>query len=474
MYLIHDLGTTSLKTVLFDENGKEVERFEEPYPTYHAKADWAEQDPLDWWRAVVKNTERAHRRGAPKVMCFSSQRETFVSVDSNCDPLSKAIVWLDRRATNQVEEMIQHFGKEHLREKTGMIPDTTFTAPKLLWLRQNRPELLTTAKHILQAKDFIIMKLTGRAVTDPSLACRTMLFDQDRMEWSDELSQFVGVSRSQLPEVRRSFDIVGETSAPHLPSGVPVVVGGGDRQCEALGSSTLGSTAMESTGTTTNVSCASKAIVDDINVTCSCHVVDDLKLIEQGMTTSGAILKWLRDITGVSYAEMDRLAEKSEPRSMLLLPFFIGAKSTRWNPKARGVIMGLSLKHGVGDITRAIMEGVAFEILACVKILENLGLAPESLVSMGGASVSAVWNQIKCDVLGKRIEALQASDTASVGALLLGMVGNGEAKISHLPQLARRVNPVRSIFSPRSQETEKYSKTFESYNELYSRVESLF
>jgi len=474
MYLIHDIGTTSLKTTLFDERGDEVLRLEEPYEMHYPRNGWAEQEPLDWWNAVVKTTRAACRKGTPVFIGLSSQRESFVLTDKKGEPLGRAITWLDRRAPAQVQAMVERFGSDYLRLNTGMMPDTTFTAPKLLWLRQNAPELLAAAKCVLQAKDFIVMKLTGKPVTDPSLACRTMLFDQERMDWNDELVEFVGLDRSQLPEVRRSYEAVGEVINPELPGRMTVVLGGGDRQCEALGSSVSNARAMESTGTTTNVSCISESPVNDIRVTSSCHVVGGSRLVEQGMTTSGAILAWLKELTGVDYDEMNRLATEAKPGSIILLPFFMGAKSTRWDPSARGVIFGLSLSHNVGDLARGVMEGVALEVLACVRLLNDLGLRPKEVVSMGGGSRSAVWNQIKSDVLGVKVEVRENPDGATIGALSLAMVATGEVDLDDLPGLASRLNPTKSVFQPREEMTKLYGRVFATYDELYSRVAPLY
>jgi len=474
MYLVHDIGTTSLKTTLFDERGNEVLRLEEPYKTHYSQNGWAEQEPLDWWNAVVATTRKAFRKGAPTTLAFSSQRESFVLADKNGNPLGRAIIWMDRRATAQAQEMVERFGSDYLRLTTGMIPDTTFTAPKLLWLRQNAPELLESAKHVLQAKDFIVMRLTGKPVTDPSLACRTMLFDPGRMDWNDELVEFVGLNRSQLPDVRKSYEVIGEATSPELPGRMTVVLGGGDRQCEALGSSASNVRAMESTGTTTNLSCVSESPVNDIRVTSSCHVVGESRLIEQGMTTSGAILSWLRDLTGVDYDEMNRLAAEAKPGAIVMLPFFMGAKSTRWNPSARGVILGLSLHHNVGDLARGAMEGVALEVLACVRLLSGLGIHLREVASMGGGSKSVVWNQIKSDVLGMKVEVPKNLDGASIGALSLAMVANGQVSLGDLPGLVSRLNPTESTYMPRDEMTRLYSKMFATYNELYSRVAPLF
>ena len=474
MYLVHDVGTTSLKTTLFDERGNEVLKLEEPYRTHYSQDGWAEQEPLDWWNAIVATTRKAFRKGTPTVLALSSQRESFVLTDKNGVPLGRAIIWMDRRATAQAQEMVKRFGSEYLRMTTGMIPDTTFTAPKLLWLKQNAPELLESAKYVLQAKDFIIMKLTGKPLTDPSLACRTMLFDQERMDWNDELAEFVGLDRSQLPDVRKPNEVIGEATSPELSGRMTVVLGGGDRQCEALGSSASGVRAMESTGTTTNLSCVSESPVNDIRVTSSCHVVGRSRLIEQGMTTSGAILSWLRDLTGVDYDEMNKLAAEAKPGGIVLLPFFMGAKSTRWNPSARGVILGLSLHHNVGDLARGAMEGVALEVLACVRLLSDLGIHLKEVALMGGGAKSVVWNQIKSDVLGMKVEVPRNPDGASIGALLLAMMATGQVSLGDFPRLMSQLNQTESTYVPRDEMTRLYGKVFATYDELYTRVAPLF
>ena len=197
-------------------------------------------------------------------------------------------------------------------------------------------------------------------------------------------------------------------------------------------------------------------------------------MIEQGLTTSGAILSWLKDLTGTDYDEMNRLAAEAKPGTIVMLPFFMGAKSTRWNPSARGVIFGLSLRHSVGDLARGAMEGVALEVLACVRLLGRLGVHVREVALMGGGSKSVLWNQMKSDVLGMKVEVPRNTDGASIGALALAMVAAGQVGLSDLSKSVSRLNPTESTYMPRDEMTRFYQRLFIKYDGLYSRLTPLF
>lgn len=496
LILTYDIGTTACKSVLFGLDGTVVAMAEQEYPTRHPQPMWAEQDPDDWWNAVVSTTRSLMKaREDAKIVGIglSSQRETIVPVDRQGNKLADAILWMDRRTAKEAQDLASHFGRENLHRVTGMIPDATFSATKLWWLSKNYPDVVRGAHCFLQPKEYVCLKLTGKFATDYSLASRTMMLDTRRLCWCDDVFKLVGVSKDQMPPIYHSDEVVGTVTSEaaqllSIEPGVPVVAGGGDRQCEALGAGIFGDRAMESTGTTSNISCASDHVIEDldIRVVCSVHTIRGHWLIEQGLTTSGSILRWFRDTfcqeeaaeaasRGVSaYSIIDRQITETPPGSkkLLMLPFFMGAKATRWNPLARGAWLGVTLGHSKAEFARSIMEGVAYELRACLDILNKMGLEPAHIVSMGGGSRGDVWNQIRADVAGRPVYVPRVSDAASFGAMMLACKGAGV--IDDLTKASTTLNPPQRVYRPDPAAKAVYDQLYPIYNDFYASVESLF
>jgi len=263
-----DIGTTACKVILFDLEGNILAKSNREYPTYTPQIEWAEQDPLDWWKEALEGIrEVVQAAGAEGILAIglSSQRETVVPLDREGNVLSRAISWMDRRSRPEAEEISRQFGKDTIHKITGLIPDSTFTATKLLWLKKHQSEILQKAYVFLQPKEFIGYMLTGEAATDHSLASRTMMFDINKRQWWEDIFEFVGIKSSQFPRLCYADEVIGYLKEDvakilGLKSGIPVVSGGGDRPLEALGTGIVGNRVMESTGTATNVSMSSRLV----------------------------------------------------------------------------------------------------------------------------------------------------------------------------------------------------------------------
>lgn len=493
LILTCDLGTTSCKTTLFTTDGKVKCQANREYKTYYPQAGWAEQDADEWWETaaftIKECVERLDADFNILSIALSSQRETFVPVDRSGKPLGRAISWMDIRSTEQTLELSNHFGKKYLHSSTGMIPNPTFSATKIFWIKQNNPEILNNAHKLLQPRDYLYYKLTGKYITDYSLASRTMMLDMRSRKWNRDIMDYIGMDQSIMPDIYCSHETPGAitnevASMLRLNKGIPVVIGGGDRCCEALGSGIQGKSAMESTATAGNISFVADKIPDNINdkILCTSHVIENKYLMEQGLSTTGSILRWFRDniyskeeqTNNLSYKEIDAEIQKSPigANKLLLLPFFMGARSTRYNPYAKGTLFGLDLSHKRGDIGRSIMEGVAFEVRACIDILSGMGMDVSDVVLMGGGSKAAVWNSIKADIYNKTIRIPEITEASSFGAFILGGYAIGLFK--NPEESARELNKVVKEFIPVMENNEKYMKYYEIYNELYTSVEPLF
>lgn len=494
LILTCDLGTTSCKTTLFTTDGKVKVQANKEYRTYYPQVGWAEQDPEEWWETVVATIRDCGKALSEPVqvlsVCLASQRETLVLLGREGNVISRAISWLDKRSAHQTTEMSNHFGREYIHKTTGMIPYPNFPAPKLLWVYDNSPELLKNTYKILQPRDYIYYKLTGKFATDYSLASRTMMMDMNNKRWCRDIMDYVGVKESMMPDVYYSHEAPGKITKEaagilNINENIPVVLGGGDRCCEALGSGIFGSSAMESTATAGNFSFVSDRLPDKLNdkIICTFHVIENKWLMEQGLTTTGTVLRWFRDNIyysdgdtrdRLSYADMDREIKNSPIGSnkLLLLPFFMGARSTRFNPQAKGTYFGLDLSHKRGDMARSIMEGVAFEVRACIDILSDMGMDVEDIVLMGGGSKADVWNSIKADIYNRTIRVPQITEASSFGAFILG--GYAAGLFKEPEEAARRLNKTAKEYAPNRENNELYMRYYEIYNELYNSLEPLF
>lgn len=493
-----DVGTTACKALLVGLDGGAVGFGQAEYPTYHPRPLQAEQDAEDWWAAAVAAVRAALKQAAPggplevAAIGLSSQRETVVLTDGAGRPLARALSWMDRRGSEEIRRFADRVGREALHRTTGMVPDATFTLSKLLWLKRHEPHLLARARWLLQPRDFVAYRLTGRIVTDPSLASRTMMWDTEAGTWWQPAFDEVGIATDRFPAVVASHAVVGPLSAEAasalgLPAGVPVVAGGGDRCCEALGAGIGPGEAMESTGTTSNLSAVSPSLPHrrDSRLAYTAHVLPGRWLVEQGLNATGAILRWLRALAYAGPAEAgpagDDLYERMSAEAaavppgaegLFLLPFFMGARSPRWQPLARGAAVGLTLEHGRAHLVRAAMEGVAFELRACRQVLEEAGLAPVRIVAMGGGAKSSLWLQIKAAVMGVPFVVPRNDLAAPLGAAVLA--GWGVGLFEDPEETARRLNPPRLTARPDAGLASEYRGVVERYERLVQGMLALY
>jgi xylulokinase len=479
-FIAIDLGTTTCKVQVFDQEGVQLGTFSEEMETVHPRPDWAEQDPADWWRSVVAGVRRCVKDagGDVEAIGICSHRESVLAVDGDGEVIMPCILWADRRCEGEARELGAEFGDD-LHQRTGMKPDPYFTAPKLLWIARNSPEVMAQVTKFLLPKDFILYRLTGEFSTDWSLASRTMMLDIRAKRWWSEILEYLGIDEGLMCSPGESASVVGEVSTEvrhelGLRGRTLVVAGAGDRQCEALGSSVSPLRAMESTGSATNVSISTDLLPGRLepDLLYSCHVIGGEYLVEQGIGSTGLALRWFRDnfappkkeeFEAEPYGFIDRAASASVPgaKELLFLPFLMGAQATRWNPDARGVLHGLTLGHGYGDIARAIWEGIAFEIRASRDVLSGQAMDPTEVLALGGAARSSVWNQIKADITGRTYSRPRFAQSASLGAMILGCRGFG---IDIDPS---KLNPIESQWVPDPGSSAEYDEVYRRYERLY-------
>jgi len=484
--LTFDLGTTGCKACLWDAEGALLSSADHGYPIHHPKPDWAEQDPEDWWQATVAAGRRClagQESSRIAAIGLSSQREGVVPIGPDGKPLARCIIWMDRRCREQCVRLGDEFGALFLHRHTGVAPDPNYTACKLLWLRENQPDLLMRTTTFLQPRDFLYYRLTSAPATDYTLASRTMMMDLRQQTWWREMFERVGIRLDQFPPIYRS------TEAPHrvaaeaasafgIPTGIPVALGGGDRSCEGVGAGLSGNRASDSTGTATQVSMVADRLPENLGrVPCGIHAIPGRFLFELGASTTASAMRWLRELFGLPPEEvggLEREAGQSPPgaRNLLMFPFLMGARSTRWNPDARGLLLGLSLGHVRGDIARALMEGTGYEVATCLDGLRDIGIRPEELVVIGGGARSDLWAQIKADILGCPVYRPRYTEAASLGAAILA--GAAVGLIADPEATAREWNPPVETFTPNFESTALYRGRRRLFDDVYSALLPLY
>ncbi|MBD3408083.1 MAG: xylulokinase [Candidatus Lokiarchaeota archaeon] len=498
LVLAIDAGTTGIRSMVFDISGKVVAKSYREFKSFHPHPSWVEQDAATWWDSTCKTISSCmkdlkHRSKDIVGLSVTNQRETIVPIDENGNALRRAIVWQDRRTAPQCDWIRKQIGIERIYEDTGLTIDPYFSGPKILWILKNEPEVFRKTEKFLLVHDYLIYMLTGHTITDYSNASRTMLLELDSAKWSESLLEQFDIPKEKLPDLVASGDCVGEVSPKAarntgLAEGIPVVAGGGDQQCAALGVGVVRPGRIKTTtGTGTFMLAFSQKPKRDPErrVLCSRHVVPDAFVVEASMFTTGSALRWFRDNLAVEecnfalehdvdpYDVMTDAAKHIPAGSegVVHIPHFVGAGAPYWNSYARGVFAGLSLGHTRNHLMRAILEGVGYEIRTNLDVMRELSLTTSEMRVTGGASRSDVWMQIQADILGIPVITTQMEEATAVGAAILACKGVGIFKsISEAAEEMIRPNPA---IIPSSANREIYEQGYETYRKLYSHISDI-
>jgi xylulokinase len=494
LFLGIDAGTTSLKAGLFDERGNARAIVNEEYALVTPAADQAELDPEEYWRACVNAVRRA-MTNAPRDeivgIGVSSQGETTIAVDANGRALRRALVWLDNRASDQARQIAERFDLKRVYEITGdpeIVP--TWTACKILWLKQNEPEIFQRAHKFVLVEDFLLHRLTGRFATDGAVACTSMLWDIRRGAWWDEMLAFVGITRERLSEPVSPGDVVGTltreaASELGLSPKARVVACGMDQAAGAIGAGNIAPGMIsESTGAALAIQATmSKSDLDPTGrLPVYVHDVRDAFLFVPVCNTGGMTLRWFRDQFGQeemrvarehnrdAYDLLGELAATVEPgcEGLTMLPHLAGAFSPEYNADARGVFYGFTLRHTKAHFARAILESIAFMLKRNLDLMQSLGVAVREVRSTGGGAKSPLWLQIKADVIGAPVITVEQEDTAVLGDAILAAVASGAHK--NLDDACAAMVRLRGRLEPNAATRAAYADAFARYCAVYERL----
>lgn len=444
LFLGLDLGTSSLKVVLADAQGRSVARASYPYPLHRPHPGWAEQSPGDWWQAVRAALAALRAQGAPlervAAIGLSGQMHGLVLLDGARQPLAPCQTWADARCAAEVEEIGQLIAPDRLRALTGSPASVSATAAKLLWTRRHEPDLFAVARTMLLPKDYLRLRLTGVLATDPSDASGTLLLDIARRGWSDAILAALAIPRELLPPIVESQIVTGtllpEVAAElELPVGVPVVAGGGDAECAAVGLGVVDSdgVALVSLGTAGQFFAAtSRPLLDPSGrLQTLCHAVPQRWHVMHAILAGASALDWLSRALSVPSSSMPDAATllseaASEPagaRGLLFLPHLNGVRLPDPDAAAAGAFIGLRPDHERAALARAVVEGVAFALRDGLDAARDLGIAIQRVRLAGGARRHPLWAHVLAGIFGLPVEMGASEDASALGAALLAAVG---------------------------------------------------
>jgi xylulokinase len=484
-----DLGTSSLKTVVYDPGGKirAVAAYEYGVDTPHP--GWAEQDPQVWYRAAVSTAHQAlQSAGLPAteiaVIGLSGQMHGLVALDRQGRSLVPAIIWADQRSKAQVDRLREEVGVERLGHWTANPLATGFMLPSWLWLEENEPAIARQTASLLLPKDYLRFRLTGAMGSEPSDASSTSMFNPARREWSAELLEMLHIDPGKLPPVGESAAIAGElqpqaASEMGLRPGIPVVYGGSDQSCQAIGHGILEPGILSCTiGTGGQLLAPTTEPRYDprLRLHLFCHALPGRWHLEAAILSAGLSLKWLRDsiLEGQDYGALADLASTAPPGSegLFFLPYLVGERTPHMDPAARGAWIGLALRHRRAHLIRALMEGVVFALRQGLELISILGGPATKVVASGGATQHPLWLQLQADIFNRPITRSETVEAAATGAALLGGVGIGiYPDISSACQQVVRVQT--EVIEPDPARAAFYNQAYDTFCSLYPRLKRL-
>jgi xylulokinase len=492
-----DIGTTSVKTVLINRLGEIISQASQEYPTAYPHPGWAQQDPEDWWRAVCLTMKKVlvTSRISPQEIAgvgASCQAPTLVVVDERNEPIYPALIWMDRRSDDQCDWLRENLDESIVSGTNGGRIDPYYLAPKILWLRENEPDIYRGTRTILQANGFIVNRLCGTISMDLSHGPLTLFFDSRKQTWSSQLMDAMHIDPKLLPPLYPCAQIVGEVCAEAsdstgLAKGTPLIAGTVDGAAAALEAGLINrGDAVEMTGQSTVLLICSDQPYFDKDLIPLGHAIPGKFLVVGAMVASGGALRWFRDQLGeverkagemldVNPFELLSLKAASSPpgsNHVLFLPYMCGERSPIWDSDARGVFFGLTLATKKTDLIRAIMEGSAFGLRHNMEVATQGGFIPNTLSCVGGGSQSQVWNQIKADILNMAIRLPRISTGAPVGVAIIVAVAT-----SIYPSIEEAVKNI-VIFDrqhqPNHQNREIYDRMYDIYVNLYPVLKDSF
>lgn len=485
-----DVGTSGVRGLLLDREANLHSVAVREYGMETPQAGWAEQDPQSWWDACLEVLCELCGKIPPsqiKGIGLTGQMHSSVFLDKDDRVVRPALLWCDQRTHDEVDEITSRVGFDRLVELTANRALTGFTAPKVLWLRNHEPANYERLRRLLLPKDYIRSRLTGEYATDVSDASGMLLLDVKNRKWSSELLQALEIDRSILPSLHEGTEVTGTVSAEvsrltGLSEDTVVMAGGGDQAAGAVGNGIVREGPVLVTIGTSGVVFASSdkpAIDRQARLHSFCHASPGLWHTMGVTLSAGGALQWLRNTlremkTDLDYSDLEKRAHEAPPAAegLLFLPYLTGERTPLFDPHARGVFAGLNLNHGIGHLTRAVMEGVAYTLNDAARLMKESGNALEEIYLSGGGARSDLWSAIVANVLGLPIKRLSVDEGPAFGAALLALVGT--KAFDTTAEAAEASLKIRDEISPDPETMKVYESSYQRFRELYPALEDHF
>ncbi len=484
-YIGIDLGTSAVKLLLVDEKGDILNSVSAEYPLYFPQNGWSEQNPEDWWKGVLTCLPKLLEGSAPALVCSigtGGQMHGLVALDENDEVIRPAILWNDGRTEKQVEYLNEVIGRDKLSAYTANIAFAGFTAPKLLWMKENEPQNFSRISKIMLPKDYIVYKLTGVHSCDYSDASGMLLLDVENKCWSKQMLDICGVAENQLPRLYESYEAVGTVKAEIADKfglgKVTVVAGAGDNAAAAIGTGTVGEGKCNiSLGTSGTVFISSERFgVDNNNALHSFAHADGRFHLMGCMLSAASCNKWfmediLRD-EDFAGAQIKIAEDKLGKNNVYFLPYLMGERSPINDVLARGTFTGMTLDTTREDMLLAVLEGVAFAIRDSFEKAKALGIKIEASNICGGGAKSALWQRIIANVLNIRLDKVKTEQGPGYGGAILAMIGTG--RFANADEACSELIEISSSVYPEKELAALYDKKYEKFKKLYPALKPVF
>ena len=484
LYIGVDLGTGAVKLLLMNEAGHIEKMVSREYPLSFPHSGWSEQNPYDWYdktldglKELLSECDKSQVDG----ISFGGQMHGLVTLDAQDEVVRPAILWNDGRTTEETAYLNEQIGRERLTGYTANIAFAGFTAPKILWMQKNEPELWAKVKKIMLPKDYLAYRLSGTFCTDYSDASGMLLMDVKNKCWSKEMMEICHVSREQLPDLYESYEVVGTlkkeiASELGVPETVKVIAGAGDNAAAAVGTGTVGANHCNlSLGTSGTLFVSSdKFGVDEHNALHSFAHADGGYHLMGCMLSAASCNKWWMDeiLKTKDYAGEQKGIQTLGENQVFYLPYLMGERSPHNNPDARAMFVGMSMDTTREDMTLAVLEGVAFGLRDSLEVARSLGIRIDSSRICGGGAKSPLWRQIIAAVMNVKLEIIESEEGPGYGAAILAAVGCGtfESVESACEKLVKVIDTVE----PDPVLVQKYEEKYQKFKQLYPIMKGWF
>ena len=483
-YIGVDLGTSAVKLLLLDERGRIQNVVSKEYPLFFPEPGWSEQNPEDWYEKTIEGIQELMKefdRSRVAGISFGGQMHGLVVLDEKDQVLRPAILWNDGRTGKETEYLNQVIGKEKLSACTANIAFAGFTAPKILWMRENEPELFAKIEKIMLPKDYLAYRLCGVHCTDVSDASGMLLFDVKNRTWSEEMMEICGVKKEQLAQIFESYEVVGTLKEGiarelGLSAAVKIIAGAGDNAAAAVGTGTVGNGMCNiSLGTSGTVFISSKEFgVDENNALHSFAHADGSYHLMGCMLSAASCNKWWMDdiIKTKEYGKEQEGIAKLGQNQVYFLPYLMGERSPHNDPDARGAFIGMTMDTTREDMTQAVLEGVAFALRDSFEVAKKLGISIDRTKICGGGARSPLWKKIIANVLNVKVDVIESEEGPALGGAMLAAVGCGEYE--SVEEIADAVVRIVETIEPEPELVEAYEERYRQFKRYYPALKGIF